>query len=164
MMLTKVIAQQINGMVERGARMSPGAGLDHPPLVAAVQIERLANRWAQESNIATTAEMNLADMVRDSDRYHRAVERIANRRAGLLAFVAAACSIPVHGPAERRALQHFANLIEIVGSAHEDRDLEMIEARLGTVIAFVSTDPVEEPPAPIEPPPPPKRRSKRSAN
>ncbi|WP_191059537.1 hypothetical protein [Geminicoccus harenae] len=49
-------------------------------------------------------------------------------------LVEQACAVPLDGSEARWQLQCFADWIEKAGSDHEDRDIELIEERLGRII------------------------------
>jgi hypothetical protein len=94
-------------------------------------IEDLSRRWFDLRTDDWSATQSFArNPPSDQERHAAAWQRILHRRDRMLALVQAAVAVPLDIPADRHALQAFADRIESVGSVHAERDLELIEARL----------------------------------
>ncbi|WP_191060964.1 hypothetical protein [Geminicoccus harenae] len=101
---------------------------------AAGRISTLCLDWLAAHDQNYWSMHNLRHVPEGSERHEKAVERIVKRRAMMFRLVEKACTVPLDDPEARRQLQRFADWIERSGSDHEDRDVELIEARLAGVI------------------------------
>jgi hypothetical protein len=118
-------------LTAKSARQFDAARLDQSAVgrINALRLEWLdavdQNFWSMDS---------LQRIPEGTERHEKAVERTVRRRAMMFGLVEQACLVPLDGPEARRRLQRFADWIEKAGSDHEDRDIELIEARLAGII------------------------------
>jgi hypothetical protein len=118
-------------LTAKSARHLDAARLDQS---AAGRINALRLEWLEAVDQNFWALDNLRHMPEGTRRHDMAVERIVRRRAVMFGLVERACAVPLDEPEARRQLQRFADWIEKAGSDHEDRDIELIEERLGRII------------------------------
>ncbi|WP_191058983.1 hypothetical protein [Geminicoccus harenae] len=118
-------------LTAKSARQIDAARLDQS---AAGRVNALRLEWLEAVDQNFWALDNLRCMREGTERYEKAVERIVRRRAVMFGLVEQACAVPLDTPEARRQLQRFADWIEKAGSDHEDRDIELIETRLGRII------------------------------
>ncbi|WP_159717756.1 hypothetical protein [Geminicoccus flavidas] len=118
-------------LTAKAAKHLDAVRLDQSP---AGRINTLRLEWLEAQSQNFWAMGNLRRIPEGTERYEKAVERIVRRQAMMFSLVERSCLVPLDGPEARRQLQRFADWIEKAGSDHEDRDIELIEARLGEVI------------------------------
>lgn len=96
----------------------------------AEQIRAYYEEWRRQSRDLFDCKYNLCSCPRDKFRQARAVKRVTARKARVLGLVQCACLVPLDTAEARRALEAFADRIEVEGSEVGDADLEMVELRL----------------------------------
>jgi hypothetical protein len=88
--------------------------------------------WSEQQNICfhAIAWMDLNKVDPESARGQATIERVVKRREIMWQQIETAVAVPIEDEGVRPALQAFLDLIELRSSSHDDRDLELIEARL----------------------------------
>lgn len=97
---------------------------------AAEQIRACCEEWERQNHNPLQVKCNLSLVMRDKLRQARAIARIEVRKKRLIDVVRRACAVPLDSVEARRALEVFADTIELKGSFVGDVDIEMVEHRL----------------------------------